>query len=188
MADRRHHPRRRQLWGYNYWKAPGTAIAESPSTPIARGDIVQSVTANGSLTPVRLVEVGSQISGVITDLRADFNSKVKGGEVVAQIDPAGFRTGAGAGRGGTGRRRGLRNSPSSISTDPRIFSRASSSRSRSYDQAKATLSQARATVKTRQANVERARVDLSRTTIYAPMDGVVITRKVRMSVRPSRRA
>src|SRR5881392_2920051 len=56
-----------------------------------RGPITQAVTATGTLNPVLNVQVGSQISGNIQKLFVDFNSPVKAGEIVAQIDPAVFQ-------------------------------------------------------------------------------------------------
>lgn len=58
---------------------------------VTRGPITQAVTATGTLNPVVNVQVGSQVSGIIQKLFADFNSDVKAGEVVAQIDPATFQ-------------------------------------------------------------------------------------------------
>src|SRR5688572_17458702 len=66
------------LWaGIRYWTRPTSGELEYKTSPVTRGDITQSVTANGTLTPVQLVEVGSQISGVITEIKVDFNSRVK---------------------------------------------------------------------------------------------------------------
>ena len=58
---------------------------------VTRGPITQAVTATGTLNPVLNVQVGSQVSGNISKLFADFNSQVKAGQVVAQIDPALFQ-------------------------------------------------------------------------------------------------
>src|SRR6201993_4276730 len=58
---------------------------------VTRGAITQAVTATGTLNPVVNVQVGSQVSGNIQKLFADFNSQVKAGQVVAQIDPALFQ-------------------------------------------------------------------------------------------------
>src|SRR5205085_11178720 len=58
---------------------------------VTRGQITQAVTATGTLNPVVNVQVGSQVSGNISKLFADFNSQVKAGQVVAQIDPALFQ-------------------------------------------------------------------------------------------------
>src|SRR4030042_1664795 len=57
---------------------------------VDRGEISSVITATGTINPVTTVLVGSQISGTIKDLHADFNSRVKEGEVIAQIDPAIF--------------------------------------------------------------------------------------------------
>src|ERR1700745_4465411 len=58
---------------------------------VTRGPITQAVTATGTLNPVVNVQVGSQVSGNIAKLFADFNSQVKAGQVVAQIDPMLFQ-------------------------------------------------------------------------------------------------
>src|ERR687887_450938 len=58
---------------------------------VTRGPITQAVTATGTLHPVVNVQVGSQVSGNISKLFVDFNSEVKAGQVVAQIDPALFQ-------------------------------------------------------------------------------------------------
>src|SRR5437867_12305619 len=55
---------------------------------ISRGDLTQAVTANGQINAVKNVTVGSQVSGIITDIKVDFNSRVTNGQVIAQIDPS----------------------------------------------------------------------------------------------------
>src|SRR5216110_2005446 len=65
--------------------------ANYQSATVMRGPITQAVTATGTLNPVVNVQVGSQVSGNIAKLFADFNSQVKAGQVVAQIDPALFQ-------------------------------------------------------------------------------------------------
>src|SRR5512133_3427512 len=65
--------------------------ASYQTATIARGPITQAVTATGTLNPVVNVQVGSQVSGNIAKSFVDFNSQVKAGQVVAQIDPALFQ-------------------------------------------------------------------------------------------------
>src|SRR6266478_2275889 len=65
--------------------------ANYQTATVTRGAITQAVTATGTLNPVVNVQVGSQVSGNISKLFADFNSRVKAGQVVAQIDPALFQ-------------------------------------------------------------------------------------------------
>jgi len=167
------------IWaGVRYLTKPPTPDLGYKTTPVVRGDITQSVTANGALTPVQLVEVGSQISGVITEIKVDFNSVVKAGQVVAQIDPATYERALGQAEAE------LANAEAALELAQLNYNRgeelyqANLISKSEFDQLRVSLSQAKAQVKTRQANVERAKVDLSRTTILAPIDGVVITRRV----------
>jgi HlyD family secretion protein len=155
--------------GYRYWQKPATPPVEFRTAKVTRGSIVQLVTANGALSPVRTVEVGSQISGTLKEINVDFNSKVKEGEVIAQIDPATYERALGQAEAELAQL--------NFERATNLFAEKITSKA-DYDEARVNLSQAKATVKTRQANVDRAKVDLSRTTIYAPMDGIVITRKV----------
>ena len=68
-----------------------SSAAQFQTATVTRGPITQAVTATGTLNPVVNVQVGSQVSGNIQKLFADFNSKVKAGDVVAQIDPVLFQ-------------------------------------------------------------------------------------------------
>jgi len=71
----------------------GTADADSPRYKLAtveQGPMARTVTASGKLGAVVTVEVGSQVSGIVKSLMADFNSEVKSGQVIARIDPASF--------------------------------------------------------------------------------------------------
>src|SRR6266568_4424338 len=70
-----------------WWKHSSAEGPQFQSAVVTRGELVQVVTASGQLNPVVKVEVGSQISGNIRKLFADFNSPVKEGELIAQIDP-----------------------------------------------------------------------------------------------------
>ena len=68
-----------------------SGAASYQTATITRGPITQAVTATGTLNPVVNVQVGSQVSGNIAKLFVDYNSQVKAGQVVAQIDPALFQ-------------------------------------------------------------------------------------------------
>jgi HlyD family secretion protein len=165
-------------FAFRYFNPPAAGAVNYRTATISRGDIVQLVTANGSLMPVRKVEVGSQISGVITQIKVDYNSRVKQGDVIAQIDPATYERALGQAEAE------LANSEAARELAKLNFDRAQELLNGSlisksdYDQSRISLMQSEAMVKTQQANVERAKVDLSRTTIYAPMDGIIISRKV----------
>ena len=78
------------LWFFSS-KSPDDAGPAYSVSKIERGDIASSVSATGSLSPVITVQVGSQVSGTIQHLYADFNSRVKKGDLIAEIDPALFQ-------------------------------------------------------------------------------------------------
>lgn len=77
---------------FAYWPTEKTPSSERYRTQtVDRGDIVQVVTANGTLNPVVLVSVGTQVSGTVQRLAGDFNDQVKGDQVLAELDPALFK-------------------------------------------------------------------------------------------------
>ncbi len=73
--------------GAYYMRRNGVEVTVNTS-PITRGDIIDTVGATGTLQAVTTVQVGSQVSGTIQDLNADFNSIVRKGQVIARLDPS----------------------------------------------------------------------------------------------------
>src|SRR5687767_9462277 len=74
--------------GFYFYKVRSAAPEPVVTTqPFSRGDIVESVSATGTLEAVETVEVGTQVSGVVRELHADFNSIVRKGQVIARLDP-----------------------------------------------------------------------------------------------------
>src|SRR5690606_2604543 len=72
--------------GWHYWSKRNSA-PEYLTSKVERGDIVASVSASGTLNPVKSVSVGSQVSGQIKELLVDYNSRVRQGDIVARINP-----------------------------------------------------------------------------------------------------
>jgi HlyD family secretion protein len=163
---------------YWYRQKAGHTPVDYRTVEVARGDILQSVTATGQITPVKNVQVGSQVSGIINELRVDFNSQVKEGDIIAQIDPATLKSNLQQSEAD------LANSKASMELAQVSYNRAMQLRKGDLipqadaDQALATLHQAQAVVQMREAAVDKSRVDLSHATIYAPISGVVISRAV----------
>src|SRR6266496_284468 len=145
---------------------------------ITRGPITQAVTATGTLNPVVNVQVGSQVSGNIAKLFADFNSEVKAGQVVAQIDPALFQATVTQAEGDLANAQAaLELAKLNASRTQELFARKTSSQA-DVDQAMASLHQAEANVKIKQGALDKAKADLDHCTITSPIDGVVISRSV----------
>ncbi|HLR90783.1 MAG TPA: efflux RND transporter periplasmic adaptor subunit [Balneolaceae bacterium] len=143
-----------------------------------RGEVSRRVIAFGSLQPVQKVTVGSQVSGIIEDIFADFNSEVRKDEVLARIDPSTFEAAVSSAAAE------LESAEAGLELARMQHQRVAELRERQFispsevDQANATLRQAEAQVRVRRHDLERAQRELDRTIIKAPTDGMVITREV----------
>src|SRR6058998_2787120 len=145
---------------------------------VTRGPLTQAVTATGTLNPVVNVQVGSQVSGNIAKLFADFNSQVKAGQVVAQIDPALFQATVTQAEGDlASAQAALELAKLNATRTEELFAKKTSSKA-DLDQAVANLHQAEANVKIKQGALHKAKADLDHCTITSPIDGVVISRSV----------
>ncbi|MDR3404837.1 MAG: efflux RND transporter periplasmic adaptor subunit [Chthoniobacter sp.] len=162
-------------WFYTHNRGDGPQFM---TATIARGSLTKVVTATGTLNPVLNVTVGSQISGNIQSLNADWNTPVKAGQVVAQIDPAVYLAVVHQCQGD------LANSKAALELAQLTAKRKQelvdqhAAPQADLDTAIATLHQAEATVQIKQANLEKAQVDVDHCTIYSPVDGIVISRSV----------
>jgi len=161
-----------------YLNRPGSDAPLYQSATVSRGDLAQIVTASGPLDPVTKVEVGSQISGSIQKLFADFNSPVKEGQVIAQLDPATYEASLIQAEGN------LANARAALELAQLNAERAKALQSEKlnpkadYDKALADLHQAEAALKINEGTLKKAQVDLAHCTIYSPIDGIVISRNV----------
>src|SRR5256886_7173242 len=145
---------------------------------VTRGPITQLVTATGTLNPVVNVQVGSQVSGNIAKLFADFNSEVKAGQTVAQIDPMLFQAAVTQAEGDlASAQAALELAKVNATRAEQLFKQKISSQ-QDLDQAMANLHQAEANVKIKQGALDKAKADLDHCTITSPIDGVVISRSV----------
>jgi HlyD family secretion protein len=148
------------------------------TTTVRRGSLTQSVTATGTLNPVVNVQVGSQVSGNIAKLFVDFNSQVKAGQVVAQIDPALFQATVTQAEGDlASAQAALELAKVNAVRTQDLFAKKNSSQA-DLDQAMANLHQGEANTKIKQGALDKAKADLEHCTITSPIDGVVISRSV----------
>src|ERR1051325_9690527 len=154
----------------------GAATYQTAS--VTRGPITQAVTATGTLNPVVNVQVGSQVSGNISKLFVDFNSQVKAGQVVAQIDPALFQATVTQAEGDlASAQAALELATINAKRTQDLFARKTSAQA-DVDQAMAALHQAEGNVKIKQGALDKAKADLEHSTITSPIDGIVISRNV----------
>ncbi len=168
--------------GLAYWWFAGRA-AQNPAqryrtVEVQRGSVVQSVSANGTLNPVVLVSVGTQVSGTVRKLYVDFNDQVKAGQPLLELDDALVAASE-------------RQSAANVLSAQAALELANANESRmrallaqeyvskqEYDQAAQALKSARAQLAQAQASNARDRANLGYTIIRSPVDGVVIDRVV----------
>lgn len=145
---------------------------------VARGPITQAVTATGTLNPVQNVQVGSQVSGNIQKLFADFNSIVKAGQVIAQIDPVVFQANVNQAEGELANAQAaLELAKLNAARTQALVAKQNSAQS-DLDQVMAALHQAEANVKIKEGALQKVKADLDHCTITSPIDGIVISRNV----------
>ena len=195
--------RRRLLYGLaamvaaaalgGYYRARSTAAPpEITTAPVTRGDIVESVGATGTLEAVTTVQVGTQVSGTIQQLSADFNSIVKKGQVIARLEPSLFQTQIEQARANLVRSQAeverwrvtLDDFRTKLARAEELFGRALIPRNEletaqvNVRSAEAQLRSAQAQVTQAQASLNQNEVNLRHTVIVAPIDGIVISRNV----------
>lgn len=201
--------RRKSKWPWKTiaWVAAGAVVLagggymlfkpKEPKDPyrlevVSTGDISRTVSASGTLQALVTVQVGSQISGQIKEVRVDFNDTVRRGQVMAVLDPETYRSRQTQGRAEIAASQASLNQ---LQAQAEV-ARANYNRTKSlFDKgivAQAALDTDLAAWKAAQANVEAGRarlnqsraslaateIDLARTTIIAPIDGVVVDRQI----------
>ncbi len=159
---------------------------------VERGDLRVVVTATGVLQPITSVPVGAQVTGRIQTLHADFNSRVKAGQVLAEIDPAPLRIRLDQDRANEDRARSdvERVKPGLIQAEKELRRARQLAQKEliapadadvavaTYDSLVAQLKTAHAVVAGAQAAVEGSEVNLKYCTILSPIDGIVLSRNV----------
>ena len=177
---------------YWQWGSDGGSARIYKTALLDRGSIVATVTATGSVNPVTSVLVGSQVSGRIKALYADYNSEMKQGQKIAQIEPAPFEARAAQAAAAVKTAFGtLAKARTALAQRKLELDRATNLRRQQFipqadlDLARTNYRDALAQVQVAQAQVEQAQaayavadLDLSLTTIYSPVDGTVISRNV----------
>ena len=145
---------------------------------ISSGNMTVFVTATGTINAVTTVEVGSQVSGTISKLYADFNSIVKEGQVVAQIDPTNLQQALHDAEASLERVQAQYNeSQRSFERIKALYEKKLESQA-NFDASLTNLEVSKASLKQAMAQLEKAKINLAYATIYAPVNGVVIDRKV----------
>jgi HlyD family secretion protein len=161
------------------WRHAGTQ--EAPIyrfVTVERGNLEAAVSATGTLSAVTTVQVGTQVSGKIVEMKADFNDRVKKGQLIARIDATLLEQAVRDAQAGLERNEAVaEQAEREYKRNAQLFERKVLT-DVEFNNAKYALAVARANVKSAQVTLDRARQNLSYTNIFAPIDGIVVERNV----------
>ena len=180
-------------FGWYHFRGTSTVIKpEIVTAAVSSGPVVETVRAIGTLEPLRRVSVGSQVSGVVKEIYADFNSIVHAGQLIAEIDPSLLEVQAQIQAANVDRQKGDIASQElqledqrrqldrlralhekGLQTDQQLEAAVLAVKTR-----EASIASARKQLVQSEANLAAARLNVSYTKIYSPIDGVVIRRRV----------
>lgn len=151
---------------------------EYETTTVEKGNISTTVTATGTIEPVTSVEVGTQVSGIVAKIYVDYNSEVKAGQVIAELDRTNLTSTL------ESQRANLTSAESSLAYQKANFERYKTLYDKGlisandFEQARLSYVQAQQQVTTARQSVKRAQTDLGYATITSPINGVVLSKAV----------
>ncbi|QOW20915.1 efflux RND transporter periplasmic adaptor subunit [Lysobacter ciconiae] len=180
--------------GVYFWqqRASGDGAGDYRTATAERGDVRVSISATGTLGAISTVDVGSQISGLVTEVLADFNDTVSKGQVIARIDPSTFDAQIAQGNAAVqAAQASLATARAAAANAEADFRRKTELGERQLvassdidlartarDQARAQVQSAQAQITQHRASTRTSQLNLERTEIRSPVDGVVLTRTV----------
>ncbi len=164
-----------------YQRTVGKPKIEDPKYRVAmvdRGNITQTVTASGTINPVALINVGSQVSGTVVELNADFNDSVKKGQVLLKLDPIIFNAQIKQSEASlASAQASSRLAYANLERNQKLVTQNYISRG-ALDQSRREVEVADANIQLANAQLDRVRADLNNSVIRAPIDGVIIKRTI----------
>lgn len=172
-------------------KKSGTKVSYNYAT-VGRADISTTVTATGTIEPVTSVDVGTQVSGIVSKLYVDYNSVVKAGQVIAELDKSNLISELNSAKANlSSAKANLASLESELKYQKENYQRQKSLHEKglisddaydqaykSYVQAQQSVSQQRQSVAAQKESVTRAQTNLSYATITSPIDGIVLSKEV----------
>ncbi len=183
--------RRRRTWiilglivltivGIFVWRSrhkPDPAAAYK-TTPVTRGDLTESITANGVINPVRVVSVGTQVSGTVQKLTVDFNDRVQAGQLLLELDPSVYAARLAASEAALANIRATQSlQTANAARAAQLFKQQYISR-QDYETSLQAAKSASAQVAAAEAQIKQDRANVGYTVIRSPVSGVVISRLV----------
>jgi HlyD family secretion protein len=177
-----------------WWDVTERSTINYVSVSVAKGPVIRTVTATGTVNPELTIIVGTAVSGIIKELNCDYNTQVKKGQICARIDPRPYQSVVDENRANLAVARAqLEKDTANLTYAKLALGRAATLlpthaiSQDAYDSARSTCDQAQAqiafdeaTIQQRQASLDAAQVNLDYADIVSPVDGTVVSRNVTM--------
>ena len=165
---------------YFGWKAlnPPPPVDPFTTVTIEKGNLTEEITANGIINPVRVVSVGTQVSGTVQALYADFNDRVTAGQLLLRLDPALFNSRLQASEAGLANARATAQLQASNATRAAQLVKQDFISRQEYETSVASAKGAAAQVAQAEAQIRQDRANLDFSVIRSPVSGVVISRQI----------
>lgn len=164
--------------GWFYKRADGKEAPAYRTATIQRGSVKPTVSATGTLSAVKTIQVGTQVSGQVSAIYADYNQHVRKGQLLATIDPALQNQAVEEAQAQLERALAtMEQAQGDYTRNKQLFEWKTITASE-FSAVQANFSVQKATVKSAQIALDRARQNLAYTKIYAPIDGVIVERNV----------
>jgi len=163
---------------YIFIKGDNTVIIEAKTIEAKKANVTTMVTATGTIEPITQVEVGTQVSGVVERIYVDYNSEVKAGQLIAELDKTNLKASVTQAQASYDNAVSQRNYMQTIYDrqktlyDNQVISKSD------FDDAFYNYETAKGTVTQRLSDLQSAKTNLSYADIYAPIDGVVLSRAI----------
>lgn len=160
------------------FKPGGKQILELETVTFTKRDISSYVTATGTIEPITVVEVGTQVSGIISNIFVDYNSEVKKGQVLAELDKITLQTEL------ESQELEVKSNKTEYEYQKKNFERSKELYEKSlisttdYETAKYNYDKAEAAYQKSTSNLQKSKTNLGYATIYSPIDGIVLSRAV----------
>ena len=163
---------------YTFLNGEETIIIEAKTVTANKANVTTMVTATGTIEPITQVEVGTQVSGVVEKIYVDYNSKVTEGQLIAELDKTNLKATYSQNKASYDNAVSQKNYLQAIYKrqktlfDNQVISKAD------FDEAEYNFQTAKGSVTERLSDLQKAKTNLSYANIYAPIDGVVLSRAI----------
>jgi len=166
------------ILAFLFWPKGDKTIMALTTAKVEKGDLTTSVTATGTVEPITLVDVGTQVSGVISKIYVDFNSEVKAGQVIAELDKRMLTSELETAQATLQSRKvELQQQLRTYNRNKELWEKQAISKA-DWEDIQTTYETAKLAVTSSQAAVFKAETNLGYATIYSTIDGVIVSRAV----------